>query len=96
MDDATTPILEAAPEPLRQQTYRVFKRDQNVPGSAWTDWGDLFGEGKYGYEPSPQELGEAFGTGEYLLVEKDKNYYNARFVTVIEETVYRVADDEGA
>lgn len=95
-DEADTQVVE--PEELKEQTWRLFRRE---PSGYWDELDPLYGAGKYGYNPQPEDIGERHGPGVYMLIEhsarQDSDYGSltwVRTVEVVADTVYRFSRDQ--
>lgn len=95
--EADTQIFEPEPE-LREQTWRLLRRD---PHGRWEELAPLYGAGRYGYIPGPEDIGERHGAGVYMLIEHndrpDGDYGSLTWVRtaeVVADTVYRFSRND--
>lgn len=81
---------------LKTQTWRVLQLDPNaVPAvTRWLELAPLTGEGEYGFRPSAGVLGEAYGEGDYIIIEERANYYSCDAISVVAEKFFRERTDE--
>jgi hypothetical protein len=88
--------VAADQEPERKvRTFRVLKR------MGIDEMGDVWNELEphtTPWSPSADEVGEQFGEGDFLLIERESDYsfHHVYPMRVVAEKVYRLADDDPA
>lgn len=92
-------LTVAAEQEERTQTWTILRRrddsqDSQIVKYVWEELGELSDSGRYGYWPSAHDIGDRWGVGHYMLVERDRSYPSCRFETVVGTVVYEFAQDE--
>ena len=78
-------------------TYRVLKAVDSTPDGQFLDWQEVASEfvAPGGYKPDAEDIGVAFGEGDYLLIETDSKYSHhwTYMMRVVADRRFREADE---